>query len=75
MTTSTVLRGLEQRGLVGRIRDTQDARIRRVLLTIAGNTLVTQAVDVAEQADKAFWRPGFQDHMFELLEALASFDG
>jgi len=54
MTTSTVLRGLEQRGLVGRILDTQDARIRRVLLTIAGNTLVTQAVDVAEQADKDF---------------------
>ena len=73
MMTSTVLRGLEARGLVARAADPRDARVRRLAVTAPGRRLAQRAVTVVEAADRTFFgaleRP---DALLPLLRRLAS---
>ena len=55
--TSSILRGLEGRGLVTRTPDPADARIRRLAVTDAGRRLALQSIGVVEAADAAFFAP------------------
>ena len=55
MMTSTVLRGLEARGLLSRAGDPRDARVRRLAVTEPGRRLAERAVAVVEAADRGFF--------------------
>jgi DNA-binding MarR family transcriptional regulator len=55
MTTSTVLRTLQGKGLLMRQEHATDTRAKTVALTDAGKKLVKQAVKTVEQFDKEFF--------------------
>ena len=55
MTTSTVLRTLQKKGLLQRREDVTDSRAKIVLLTEKGQTIVGRAVTVVEAFDKRFF--------------------
>lgn len=55
MTTSTVLRTLQTKGLVVRREHATDTRAKAVALTDAGRQLARQAVVVVEKFDQAFF--------------------
>lgn len=68
MMTSKVLRTLEAGGLVQRVPDALDARVRRVLPTPAGRELLTEATRAARAVDADLFGAGT-----ELRDALAGF--
>jgi len=51
MMLSKLVAVLEQRGLLARLSDPQDARLRRLRLTEAGRALVTRATVIARSVD------------------------
>ena len=55
MTTSTVLRTLQTKGLLQRQEHTTDTRAKTVGLTDNGKKIVKQAVKTVENFDKAFF--------------------
>jgi len=55
MMTSQVVRKLEERGFVVRQQDPGDARVRRIVLTPAGRSLLTKALRDVERADAEFF--------------------
>lgn len=55
MTTSQVLRALERKGLLTRVSDSSDARVRRVATTKDGARLAREATAAVEEADRAFF--------------------
>lgn len=57
MTTSTVLRTLQGKGLLQRQEHSTDTRAKAVSLTEAGETVTKQAVKVVEKFDKIFFSP------------------
>jgi DNA-binding MarR family transcriptional regulator len=57
MTTSTVLRTLQQRGLLQRAENKADTRSKILTLTKKGIKLVNQAVVVVESFDAQFFHP------------------
>ncbi len=57
MTTSTVLRTLQQKGLLKRQEHATDTRAKTVALTSAGLAVVKQAVKTVEQFDDDFFSP------------------
>ncbi len=70
--TSHVVRTLEHRGLLARIADPADARVRRLLMTAAGRVLAQRAVQVVEGADAAFFAEvGDQQQLLDVLRQLA----
>jgi MarR family transcriptional regulator, organic hydroperoxide resistance regulator len=72
MMTSTVIRALSERGLVVRIDDRTDARIRRIALTSQGTELVGQALEFVEAVDREFFgRVPDKEQMFAVLRTLA----
>lgn len=73
MTTSTVLRTLQAKGLIHRQEHKRDTRAKTVALTDKGRELVTQAVVSVEAFDKGFFAllgaelPQFNDQLLLLL--------
>lgn len=55
MTTSTVLRTLQAKGLLKRQEHSTDTRAKTVMLTEAGIAVIKQAVVVVEDFDKRFF--------------------
>lgn len=55
MTTSTVLRTLQQKGFVQRQEHVTDSRAKTVVLTKTGKELVKKAVVAVEKFDKTFF--------------------
>jgi len=55
MMTSQVIRTLQERGLVERSVQPNDARARRVSITEAGRRLLAEALPAVENADAAFF--------------------
>ncbi len=58
MLTSKLLHGLQEAALVERASDQDDARIRRVRVTAAGQQLVVAASRVAREVDAEFFGDG-----------------
>jgi len=72
MMTSQVLRALESRGLVARMPDAADARIKRLTVTAAGRRLAELAVTVVEAADAEFFtRASDPAQLLDVLHQLA----
>jgi DNA-binding MarR family transcriptional regulator len=55
MTTSTVLRTLEAKGLLQRQEHAKDTRAKTVALTETGKKMIKQAVKTVEAFDKSFF--------------------
>ena len=74
MTTSTVLRTLQQKGLIQRQEHLTDTRAKTVGLTEDGKTMIKKAVVTVEKFDADFFstlgikRPEFNDNLLILLE-------
>jgi len=72
MMTSQVVRTLEQRGLLDRLPDPNDARVRRLRCTPAGSRLAKRAVAVVEKVDLEFFGDGRErSAAVKVLERLA----
>ena len=54
--TSQVLGRLEAKGLLNRVADTMDTRMKRLQITKSGKRMAVDAIEVVEQADAAFFR-------------------
>lgn len=73
MTTSTVLRTLQTKGLLQRQEHLTDTRAKTVTLTNQGNKLVKHAVKAVEAFDKTFFDalgakvPQFNEQLLTLL--------
>jgi len=61
MTTSTVLRTLQAKGLVARKEHATDTRAKTVALTQDGEQVTRQAIRVVEAFDNAFFKPLAKD--------------
>lgn len=57
MTTSTVLRTLQSKGLIARQEHATDTRAKTVVLTTEGKKIIKQAVKAVEKFDDDFFRP------------------
>lgn len=70
--TSQVVRKLEAKGLIERVPDSADARMKRLELTAAGAALAPRVVAVVEECDRAFFAAaGEHGDLLGLLRALA----
>ncbi len=75
MTTSTVLRTLQTKGLLQRQEHSTDTRAKIVELTDSGKKLIRQAVKTVESFDKKFFTPlgdkakDFNKKMLTLINA------
>ncbi|GHT14922.1 MarR family transcriptional regulator [Bacteroidia bacterium] len=72
MTTSTVLRTLQQKGLIRRKEHSTDTRAKKIDITEKGKEIIKKAVVTVETADKDFFELlGDKTHDFnEILLAL-----
>ncbi|MEI6410180.1 MAG: MarR family transcriptional regulator [Bacteroidota bacterium] len=78
MTTSTVLRTLQKKGLVQRTEHLTDTRAKTVTLTESGKEVVKQAVKAVEKFDAAFFAPlgdDARDFNRKLIGLLTQFSG
>ncbi|MEP7055077.1 MAG: MarR family winged helix-turn-helix transcriptional regulator [Actinomycetota bacterium] len=71
MMTSQVLRTLEKQGLVTRVADSTDARIKRLAVTRKGAALAESAVAQVEAADAAFFSGVDNKRLLSTLRKLA----
>lgn len=55
MMTSKILNVLADRGLIQRLADTSDARIKRIELTEAGREMITESTRLAREVDIRFF--------------------
>jgi len=75
MTTSTVLRTLQTKGLLQRQEHSTDTRAKTVELTGSGKKVIKQAVKTVENFDKEFFQPlgdeakDFNKKMMALINA------
>jgi len=75
MTTSSVLRKLQLKGLIERIEHTVDTRAKEVVLTDRGVATAKEAIKVVEQFDHQFFSrlgadlPVFNKNILSLLES------
>ncbi len=75
MTTSTVLRTLQTKGLISRQEHPTDTRAKTILLTSEGKKLVKKAVKIVEEFDARFFAPlgtmtdAFNKKLHSLLKA------
>ncbi len=75
MTTSTVLRTLQTKGLVQRQEHATDTRAKTVALTDAGKEVIKKAVVTVESFDEQFFAPlgkatgSFNKQLMALLES------
>ena len=53
--TSQVLGRLEAKGLLNRVADTVDTRMKRLQITKSGKRIAVDAIEAVEQADAAFF--------------------
>ena len=73
MTTSTVLRTLQQKGFIGRQEHQTDTRAKTVALTEEGKKVIKKAVVTVEQFDTDFFKilgsktKGFNKNLIALL--------
>jgi DNA-binding MarR family transcriptional regulator len=74
MMTSQVVRALEHRGLVERLRDPGDARTVRVTVTAAGRERLQGALADVEAADAGFFAPVADEALVSRLRTLAGRD-
>jgi DNA-binding MarR family transcriptional regulator len=70
--TSTVIRGLERKGLLERRVDPTDARTFRIRVTRAGGRLAPRAIEVVEDVDLRFFRGVPTQDVLRLLGRLAA---
>lgn len=74
MTTSTVLRTLQQKALLQRQEHSTDTRAKTVVLTESGKEIIKKAVVTVEKFDKEFFAllgdklSGFNNGLLALLE-------
>jgi DNA-binding MarR family transcriptional regulator len=73
MMTSQVLRRLEAQGLIERVLDAGDTRVRRLTLTDAGAALARKAIATLDNADRAFFGEltAAPDELVEVLRQVA----
>ncbi len=65
MTTSTVLRTLQTKGLLKRQEHSTDTRAKNVALTENGQKIVKQAIKTVEDFDNSFFAPlGYKTNAF-----------
>lgn len=75
MTTSQVVRALEEAGLVERSVHADDPRARAITVTAEGLAIVRRAIVVVEDVDEKFFAPlgtkttGFLEAMHSLIES------
>ncbi|UDY36832.1 MarR family winged helix-turn-helix transcriptional regulator [Dermatobacter hominis] len=75
MMTSQVVRALEQRGLIRRSDDPNDARVKRLRCTTAGRELAARAVtEVQAVDDRFFGADGDRRATVDVLRGLAGRD-
>lgn len=68
MMLSKLVAGLEQRGLVARLPDPKDARLRRLRLTDHGRSVVTQATAIAREVDlELFADVGIREQLHDVV--------
>lgn len=72
MMTSQVVRAPEQRGLLARERDPDDARVWVIVVTPEGKRLARRAIDIVEEADAAFFEPVSRRQALSMLRTLAA---
>ena len=70
MTTSTVVRGLEKRGLVSRSEHPTDARAHSLELTTAGEVLLRVTRELVEEIDQDMFGDEIVDDLAGPLTAL-----
>ncbi|GHT08268.1 MarR family transcriptional regulator [Bacteroidia bacterium] len=72
MTTSTVLRTLQQKGLIRRTEHSTDTRAKKIDITEKGKEIIKKAIVTVETADKEFFAllGGTTDRFNETLVAL-----
>jgi DNA-binding MarR family transcriptional regulator len=73
MMTSQVVRALESAGLLERIKDENDGRVRRLRCTRSGNALALKAIREIEAIDTGFF--GDADQRSASIEALRMMSG
>jgi MarR family transcriptional regulator, organic hydroperoxide resistance regulator len=79
MTTSTVLRTLQKKGLVLRKEHENDTRAKTVQLTTTGQETIKQAIQTVEEFDSSFFSKlanessEFNEKLIRLLENKADF--
>ncbi len=56
MTTSTVLRTLQKKGLVSRKDSAKDTRSKTIILTTKGKTSIAKALKTVEEFDEEFFK-------------------
>jgi DNA-binding MarR family transcriptional regulator len=71
MTTSKIVRALEEKGLLERPANEQDARARSLRLTAAGLKAVVRAAWALEEFDQQFFGPGM-GNLVKTLQQLVS---
>lgn len=75
MTTSTVLRTLQEKGFLGRQEHVTDTRAKVVVLTDSGIKVVKQAIKTVEDFDREFFsslntkRGDFNKHLLKIIQA------
>ena len=57
MTTSTVLRTLQKKGLVSRKDSSKDTRAKTIVLTTKGKSSIAKALKTVEEFDEEFFKP------------------
>jgi DNA-binding MarR family transcriptional regulator len=73
MMTSQVVRALEKSGLIERVVDDRDARVRHLRCTRSGRSLAMRAIKLIEQIDDGFF--GVSDERAAQIEALRLMSG
>lgn len=75
MMTSQVVRALEKSGLIERIADEHDARVRRLKCTRSGKSRAMRAIKLIEEIDNGFFGVGGErGSSLEALRAMAGRD-
>ena len=75
MTTSTVLRTLQSKGLIRRTESDKDTRAKAVEITTAGKRIIVPAINAVEEFDKRFFKTlekqanKFNTSLLELIES------
>ena len=72
MMTSTVVRTLEKKGLLKRLKHPTDTRARVLQLTPRGEQAMGEALKVVEQVDRDFFKPTQSKDLLNLLGSLLS---
>jgi DNA-binding MarR family transcriptional regulator len=72
MMLSKLVAGLERRGILSRLADPEDARLKRLRLTPEGRGLVTRASAIARSVDAALFAAESRETLREELRGIAA---